>query len=86
MLYTYFQFALFGLAAILLLVSLASIVINRANETEQAAVPATTASATDDTATPNKDPLVDAGVVPQLPADTGEPDSAAANRSGTGTR
>jgi hypothetical protein len=78
------QVGLSGLAAILLLVSLASIIINRANETEQAAVPASAASAADDTATPNKDPkdpLVDAGVVPQLPVDTGAADSAG-NRAG----
>lgn len=81
------QVGLSGLAAILLLVSLASVIINRANQSQQTAVPDTTASA-DDAATPNKDPLVDAGVVPQMPAglDTAAPDSPAANRAAAGSR
>lgn len=81
------QVGLSGLAAMLLLVSLASIIINRANETEQAAVPDTAASA-DGAKAPNKDPLVDAGVVPQLPAapaDGTMPDSAGANPAPTDT-
>jgi len=65
------QVGLAGVAAMLLLVSLASIITKRANESEQAAVPETTASATGDGSTPNKDPLVDAGVVPQIPGDAG---------------
>lgn len=65
------QVGLSGLAAMLLLVSLASIIINRANESEQSAVPQTAASATGDGSTPNKDPLVDAGVVPQIPTAPG---------------
>jgi hypothetical protein len=64
------QVGLAGLAAMLLLVSLANILIDRRNETEQAAVPETAASADEAPAKPaNKDPLVDAGVVPQLPAE-----------------
>lgn len=62
------QVGLSGLAAMLLLVSLANVLIERRNETEQAAVPDTAAGTPTEAARPNKDPLVDAGVVPQLPS------------------
>jgi hypothetical protein len=63
------QVGLSGLVAMLLLVSLANLITNRASQSEKTAVPdtATSAAATDDNGA-NKDPLVDAGVVPQLPA------------------
>ena len=64
------QVGLTGLAAMLLLVSLASILIDRRNQAQQSAVPQTAANATGAPTKPaNKDPLVDAGVVPQLPAE-----------------
>jgi hypothetical protein len=72
------QVGLSGLGAMLLLVSLAGIITSRATEVEQAAVPETTVSAASDGSAPMKDPLVDAGVVPQLPVASETPDDAAA--------
>ena len=57
----------FGLAAMVLMVALADIVISRARETEAASVPET-APIAQTTAAP-RDPLADAGVVPDLPSD-----------------
>lgn len=59
------QIGLFGLAAMILLVSLANIILNSAEENEARVVPGaapTVASTTP--ATPVSDPLADAGVVP----------------------
>ena len=58
----------FGLAAMVLMVALADIVISRARETEATSVP-DKALITEATAAP-RDPLADAGVVPDLPDDT----------------
>jgi hypothetical protein len=58
----------FGLAAMVLMVALADIVISRARETEAASVPETAPIAVT-TAAP-RDPLADAGVLPDLPDDT----------------
>ena len=57
----------FGLAAMVLMVALADIVISRARETEAASVPDTAPSAAATEAP--RDPLADAGVVPDLPDD-----------------
>lgn len=66
------QIGLFGLAAMILMVMLANIVMERANQTDAATVPeAVDASASAGNAAGVKDPLADAGVVPDLPA-TGE--------------
>lgn len=64
------QVGLSGLAAMLLLVSLANILLNRAKEAEKDAVPDAVSIVTSAPATSaNKDPLVDAGVVPELPSE-----------------
>jgi len=67
------QVGLGGLLAMLLLVSLANIIQDRRAESERTTVPDPAASG-EESAAPAKDPLADAGVVPELPA---EPSAAA---------
>ncbi|WP_338241068.1 hypothetical protein [Aurantiacibacter hainanensis] len=76
------QIGLFGILAMVLLVGLADVVISRAEQTRAAAVPeaAPTVEPTE-TAAP-RDPLADAGVVPELPA---EPTSTASPGAGQPT-
>ncbi|MFL0357328.1 hypothetical protein ACI5KX_12720 [Erythrobacter sp. GH1-10] len=63
------QIGLSGIAAMVLLVGLASIIGSQANLTEQSAVP-DAAPTTEPTAAPQqRDPLADAGVVPDIPAE-----------------
>jgi hypothetical protein len=63
------QVGLFGLAAMILLVGLASVIMNNARRNQAEVVrqqsPAATSSNADTT---NSDPLADAGVVPDMPA------------------
>ncbi len=60
----------FGLAAMVLLVGLANIIMDRAQQTEASAVPEAAATiAPAEPSAPKKDPLADAGVVPDLPAE-----------------
>ncbi|WP_332310383.1 hypothetical protein [Altererythrobacter lutimaris] len=67
------QIGLSGIAAMILLVGLANVIQNRARETEQLAVPEA-APTTEPTAAPQqRDPLADAGVVPDLPVDDASP-------------
>jgi hypothetical protein len=75
------QIGLIGLFTMILLVSLANIIRDRANDTEQTTVPNPVASAEDATA-PAKDPLADAGVVPELPDSSAAP--AAGSQGGNG--
>lgn len=64
------QIGVFGLMAMLLLVGLANIIMDRAQVSQAAAVPeAASTVAPGNIAAPKKDPLADAGVVPDLPAD-----------------
>jgi hypothetical protein len=67
------QIGLLGLAAMLLMVALANIVMERAKQTDAAVVPEAVDAAASDDATTLKDPLVDAGVVPELPSQGGQP-------------
>ena len=75
------QIGLFGICAMILLVGLASIIGSQADLAEQSAVP-DAAPTTEPTSAPaQRDPLADAGVVPDIPADpepapapTAEPD------------
>jgi hypothetical protein len=64
------QVGLFGLAAMVLLVALANIIRNSADQNEATVVPEAAptmvAQPKDDTAS---DPLVDAGVVPDMPSE-----------------
>lgn len=63
------QVGLFGIGAMILLIGLASVIGNQAELTEAGAVPdaAPTTEPTD--APPQRDPLADAGVVPDIPAE-----------------
>ena len=63
------QVGLFGIFAMLLLVGLASIIGSQANLTEQAAVPEAAPTTEPTEAPPQRDPLVDAGVVPDIPVE-----------------
>lgn len=63
------QVGITGIVLMILLVGLASIIQNRAAETDATTVPAA-APTTEPTLAPQQsDPLVEAGVVPDLPAD-----------------
>jgi len=62
------QIGLFGLAAMILLVSLANIILTNAQQNEARVVPeAAPTVAADENAAPVRDPLADAGVVPDMP-------------------
>lgn len=62
------QVGLFGLAAMVLLVGLANIIMKNAQQTQAQVVPeAASAVAARDAEGPVRDPLADAGVVPDLP-------------------
>lgn len=73
------QIGLLGLAAMLLMVALANIVMERAQQSDALAVPEAVDSSAMSDQEPLKDPLVDAGVVPELPSPDGQ---ANANRNG----
>jgi hypothetical protein len=64
------QIGLSGLAAMILLVALANIIMDRAQESEELAVPeaAPTMPSAEAPAEAVRDPLADVGVVPGLPA------------------
>lgn len=66
------QVGLFGLAGMLLLVSLANVVMDRAQQAQQDTVPSLVTPGA--TATAN-DPLVDMGVAPELPVAGGADDA-----------
>lgn len=75
------QIGLFGIGAMVLLVGLADVVISRAEQTQAAAVPEA-APTVEPSETPGlRDPLADAGVVPELPA---QPTPTAGNTPPTG--
>lgn len=63
------QVGLTGLAAMVLLVGLASIIQGRAAISEETAVPEAAPTTEPSEAPPLRDPLADAGVVPDLPAE-----------------
>ena len=60
------QVGIFGLFAVALLVGLADIVISRAQETQASAVPEAAPTTAPSDAPPARDPLAEAGVVPEL--------------------
>ena len=63
------QIGLSGLAAMILLVALANIIMDRAQESDELAVPeAAPTMAITDEPVETRDPLADVGVVPGLPA------------------
>ncbi|MEB3415806.1 hypothetical protein VCJ71_06985 [Alteriqipengyuania sp. WL0013] len=82
------QVGTIGLGAMLLLVSLANIIMERARESDAAAVPDTVATVAAPAASEApQDPLADTGVVPEVaPTATPSPEaSAAASAAGGGT-
>jgi hypothetical protein len=64
------QIGLLGLAAMILLVGLATIIRDRAQQSEDLAVPeaASTTAVSTDARSSGSDPLADVGVVPDLPS------------------
>jgi len=63
------QIGIAGLAAMVLLVGLANIIQDRARQTEAESVPQATPTTEPVQTAPQSDPLADAGVVPDLPAE-----------------
>ena len=66
------QIGLFGLAGMLLIVSLANVIMDRAKQVDRAAA-GSPAAASSPSASPSaaNDPLVDMGVAPELPVSSG---------------
>ena len=76
------QVGLFGLAAMVLLVALANIIRNNADENEATVVPEAASTLVADQSTEAaRDPLADAGVVPETPAEQPAGGNAAAPRN-----
>ncbi len=67
------QVGLFGLGSMVLLVGLASILGSQADLAEEASVPEAAPTTEPTEAAPQRDPLADAGIVPDIPSDT-DPD------------
>lgn len=63
------QIGLFGIGAMVLLVGLASVIGTQADLAEEAAVPDAAPTTEPTAAVPQRDPLADAGIVPDLPAE-----------------
>lgn len=63
------QVGLFGIFAMVLLVGLAGIIGRQAEQAELAAVPDAAPTTEPSAAPPQRDPLADAGIVPDIPAD-----------------
>ena len=72
------QIGIAGVVGIVLLVGLASLVEDRAQQTEATAVPQAASTAEPENPATQADPLIDAGVVPDLPASPTPSASAAA--------
>ena len=69
------------LLGIVLIVGLANVIENRAKQSDEAAVPEAAATVEAGPAkTTAKDPLADAGVVPDLPAEPSDPPTASGQR------
>jgi len=67
------QVGLFGFVAMVLLVGLANIIQDRARVTEESSVPDAAPTTAPAEAPPQRDPLADAGVVPDLPVEPSAP-------------
>lgn len=63
------QVGLFGIGSMLLLVGLASIIGNQADQTQESAVPEAAPTTEPTEAPPQRDPLADAGIVPDIPTE-----------------
>jgi len=70
-----------GLVGVIILIGLASLIYERANQTDAASVPDAAPTTEPTTAAPRNDPLADAGVVPDLPT---EPSPSASPQPATG--
>ena len=80
------QIGITGIVMMILLVGLASIIQNRAAETDATTVPAAAPTTEPKQAAPQNDPLVEAGVVPDLPAEpSATPNAAPTSRPQTTT-
>ena len=80
------QIGITGIVMMILLVGLASIIQNRAAETDATTVPAAAPTTEPTQAAPQNDPLVEAGVVPDLPAEpSATPNAAPTSRTQTTT-
>lgn len=67
------QIGLFGLGAMVLLVGLANIIIDRAEQTEAGTVPEAAATVAPSKAPQASDPLADAGVAPEVVPEPTQP-------------
>ena len=63
------QIGLFGIGSMVLLVGLASIIGSQADRAEEGAVPEAAPTTEPTEAAPQNDPLADAGIVPEIPAE-----------------
>ncbi|MEM6475189.1 MAG: hypothetical protein AAF687_03390 [Pseudomonadota bacterium] len=66
------QIGIFGLFSMVMVVGIATVISNRAQIAEETAVPDAAATAEPDDTTTQSDPLIDAGVVPDIPEETVE--------------
>ncbi|WP_252260195.1 hypothetical protein [Erythrobacter aurantius] len=63
------QIGLVGLASMILLIALANVLGTQADRAEEAAVPDAAPTTEPTAAAPQRDPLADAGIVPDIPAE-----------------
>ena len=63
------QVGLFGLGAMILMIGLAGIIGTQADLTQESAVPEAAPTTEPTAAAPQRDPLADAGIVPDIPAE-----------------
>lgn len=78
------QVGLFGIFAMVLLIALADVVISRAQQTEATAVPEAAPTVEQSETAAPRDPLVDAGVVPDVAASPTPPAEGPAAESQAG--
>ena len=76
------QIGLFGIFAMVLMIALADVVTDRVALTEAATVPEAAPTVEPSEAAVQRDPLVDAGVAPELPANAEATSSPAAREDG----
>lgn len=69
------QIGLFGLGSMVLLIGLATVIGNQADLTQESAVPEAAPTTEPSDAAPQRDPLADAGIVPEIPVEA-EPETA----------
>lgn len=77
------RLGLAGLIGMVIIVGLATIIYERANESDAIAVPEAAPTTEPTTAAPKNDPLADAGVVPDLPVEP-TPDATRSPGAGQG--